>query len=305
MFAKNKLLIFSACAFAGLWIVLYFAMVSGTWSERETQDTEAQAQLERWLKYYKKGDGLMPVKEANQALKDERTRMNAALEELQALEFAPTKLFPKYTITAVGTGDPNNYFDRQRVELREAVSKRLGLTLAPGLDDLGFSGNLTQDPVPLNLLRLFVLSRFLTSSKGAGVSEVLAIKYPKPEALLTGDEVAEPAVVTEKKTEAAPAGPKIPRLIQVPLIIQLRAPEKNLARLLYELQLPSEQARSYFALRAYQFEVRDAASGLVDAELAVGALFPEAQYIEELKIPYKEDDKPRWQVPAGGPWGGY
>ncbi|MCZ7646525.1 MAG: hypothetical protein M5U26_14775 [Planctomycetota bacterium] len=288
MFARNKLLLFGAAGFAALWAILYTVLVSGNWTARDEEDQAAQENLERWAKFYKKDAGYVPIKDAHKALKDERARIGEAMKELEGIEFGPTKLFQKYTLAAVGSGDPNNYFDRMRNELAETAEKRLNIALSPGLSDLCFRGPMTEQPVGLNLLRLFILRRFLNLAHEAHAVEISNLKYSRPFALPTGEEAAAPAT-----GEEPPAAKD--RLFQVPLQIRLKITEKNLGTLLCELQRPSDANRSYFVLRGFQIEVRDAGSGLLEAEIGVGALFPEAQFIGELGIPYKEDEKKGWQ----------
>ena len=110
-----------------------------------------------------------------------------------------------------------------------------------------------------------------------------------------------PAPEEEEKAQA----PTIERLIQVPLIVRLRATERDFAQFLDELQLAPPRPSAvkggpgsgaldlvpYLCLRGLQVVVKDSRSGVLEATVAVGALFPE-KLLKEQGMVLKEDERP-------------
>ncbi len=273
MFANNKYIFLGAAGVVALWMILYFVMVGPTWAERDQTRIEAEGQLERWQKFYKKGKNTPTVKlgEALEKLEEEHKLLQISLDELRQIELAED-LGP-YTITAAGSGDQNNYFDKKRRETSKEATTLLNIEMAPGLEDLGFRGKLNKDPVPLNLARLFMLRRFLQACKRAGVKKIMKIQYLK----------------VVPKDFKSPEGERIDRIFEVPMTIRFRSQEPDFAQLLGELQLPSDKTRSYFCLRGFSASVKEDAQGEIDGEVAVGGLFSEKQFVETLKIPVEEE----------------
>jgi len=277
MFAKNKKIVLGALAAVTVWAILYgYVLVQPNWNAREASVRDAQTTLDTWLKFYKKKEGHIPLPDAAAQLVKREQVLDTASKELKQIEFASD--WQGFTLAAAGSSDPNNYFDRKRGEVL-AQAKTDGLRFAPGLDDLGFRAKvLTEEPVPLNLVRLFALSRLLAVTKTSRILDIQKIEYPKHR-LVPAD------------GEGAPA---IERLYVVPLEVRFRATERDFAQFLFELQRPSDGKQSYFALRAFRIEVKDQASGMTECWVAAGALVPEGQ-AKNLKIELKEDER------SGGP----
>lgn len=283
MLKKNKITLLATAGVVVLWLILYSVMVSPNWSQRDNEVEETEDQLGRWVKLYKEKEKTKALPVANEKLDDEMRLLNRSLSELGKIEF--TKEMTAFTITAVGKGDPNNYFDRKRKETASYAQSRLNIMLAPGINDnLGFVGKHTKDPVPLNLARLFMVRRFFEAAKRAGIREVLRIQYPRPGPIMEEEEaeLIEQPDDKEEEEEAEEAE----KIFQIPMVVRMRSPERNFAQFLYELQRPSEKNISYFCLRAFLVSVREESKGVIDSQVAVAALFPEKQYLEELKIPF-------------------
>jgi len=274
MFAKNKGIFTVAAALIGLWLALYFVLlVQPNWGQRETEVAAAQSNLDTWLKFYNSGKDKLPLPEASKRLAKQEEQLDAAQRSLRQIEF--TKDFQTFTLAAAGKEDPNNYFDKKRNETRAEIKDRMGLKFIAGLDDLGFRNKVLEEPVPLNLARLFVLQRFCGTARDAGVQELQSLVYPKHR-----------IVPQPEGSDAAVA-----KLYLVPLEVRFRATERQFAQLLYEVQRPSDAQRSYFALRGYTIGVKDAKSGMVDCWVALGALLTQKQ-AKDLKIEIVEEERP-------------
>jgi 5-methyltetrahydrofolate--homocysteine methyltransferase len=102
---------------------------------------------------------------------------------------------------------------------------------------------------------------------------------------------------------------ELERLIQVPLVVRVRADERAFAQLLYELQPNPTDPRfqnggspsRYFCVRGLHASVKDPRSTVLDATIQVGALFPESQ-MREQQVPLKEDTGPGPLLPPMKPW---
>ena len=273
MFVKNKKIVLGALAAVIVWALLYrYALVQPNWNAREASVLNAQTTLDTWLKFYKQKDGHSPLPQATAQLVRREQVLDAADKELKQIEC--TSDWQGFTLAAAGTSDPTNYFLKKRVEV-SGQAKADGLRLAPGLDDhLGFRDKVLDDPVALNLVRLFVLSRFLAAAKTSRVLDIQRIDYPKHRLVpLDGEGAA-----------------ALERLYVLPLEVRFRATERDFAHVLFELQRPSAGKQSYFALRGFRIEVKDQASGMTECWVAVGALVPEGQ-AQRLKIDIKEDER--------------
>ena len=276
MFAKNKKIILGALAAAAVWGALYqYVLVQPNWNERDIAVTNAEASIETWRKLYKEKKDFMALPDATAQLVKREQVLEAAAKELKQAEF--TQDWKDFTLAKAGSSDPNNYFLRLRGEVL-AQAKADGLRLAAGLDDLGFRGKTLEEPVALNLARLFVLSRFFSAAKDARVADIQKIEFAKHRK------------VSMEGTEDLP----IERLYLVPLQVHFRATERDLAQLLYELQRPADPKQAYFVLRGFRIEVKDITSGVTECWAAAGALVTEG-VAKQMKIDIPEEAK------SGGP----
>ena len=276
MFAKNKKIILGALAAAVAWAALYqYVLVQPNWNDREMAVRNAEASIDTWQKFYKEKKDHLALPDATAQLVRREQVLEAAAKDLKQAEF--TQDWKDFTLAKAGSSDPNNYFLRLRSEVL-AQAKADGLRLAAGLDDLGFRGKTLEEPVALNLARLFVLSRFLSAAKDARVADIQKVEFAKHRK------------VSMEGTEDLP----IERLYLVPLQVHFRATERDLAQLLHELQRPADLKRAYFAVRAFHIEVKDLTSGVTECWVAAGALVTEGM-AKQMKIDIQEEARP------GGP----
>lgn len=288
MFQRSKYTLMAGAVAAVLWGVGYFMFVAPTWAERDREIENGRTAMQDWLERYEPSKTTQPLPVARKELEARMASYHKGLEELKGIHFVrDLRDMGPFTLASAKGDDPKNYFDKKRNEVSKAVAGSYELQMAPELGDLGFS----DDDVGLNLARLFVLKRFfaaLKSAKGKEVAYVDGIRYPKPR-VISFDE----AMPAEGDANAPlPAG----RLFVIPLKVRLRLPERNFAQLLYDLQpnptdpqnATANKEACYFLLRGVEAQVRDKADGTLYAEIAVGAIFPEQQFVKELKIPFEE-----------------
>ena len=280
---EKKLLVI-AVGLVVAWGVLYSMFVSPLWASREEALSAAEQKLERLKKLTKGSEDTWEVPTANATLDLEAAALKEMLAELQTLQ---VKDLGPYKLTAVGDRDPNTYFARLRRELIENVRKESSVAIGPAIaSDLGYRDKATNDPVALNLIRLFALERFFEAAKAAHVEEVTSFQYPDPAVL------------------PRPEGLEIEKLIQVPIVVRLRLTESALGPLLYHLA-PNprhKQGDRYFCIRSLQTIVKDEKSGVLEASLNLGSLFTESQLAEQ-GIVVKEE-RSRLYRPFQQPFGG-
>lgn len=273
MVARNKGIFLVGAGLAALWAALYFVvLVQPGWSQRDSAISTAQMDLDTWLKNYKSSKDTMPLPDAAKKLAKQEEVLEAAGRTLKQIEF--TADFAPFTLAAAAGNDPNNYFDKKRNDVRAEVRDKLGLKLGAGWEDLGFRGKVLEEPVQLNLARLLMFQRFCVAGKDAGIADIISITYPKHRIIPLGDE-----------------GVTVPKLYLLPIEVRFRATERKVPLMLYQLQRPSDQARSYFSLRGFHVAVKDKESGLLDCWVAVGAILTEKQ-AKDLKIEINEDERP-------------
>ncbi|MCW8130950.1 MAG: hypothetical protein KIS92_11410 [Planctomycetota bacterium] len=280
MFARNKNIFVVAGILLGVWLAAYqFVLVQPNWDSRQQAVNEAQMDLETWLKNYKPGKDTLPLPEAVKKIAKQEEVLEKASRTLKQIEFSQD--FGPYTLAGVGAGgDPKNYFDKKRADLRAEMRDKLGLKLGAGFDDLGFRGKVLEEDVQLNLMRLYVLQRFGECAKECGFTEIQAINYPKHR---------------QVPYAGADEDVKVANLYLVPIEVRFRANERQFAQMLYELQRPSDPGHSYFALKAFTVAVKDASTGMVDCWVAAGALLSPKQ-AKDLKLEITEEERPSGPV---------
>jgi hypothetical protein len=276
---SDKKLWTAAVAAVALWGVLFGMLVYPQWTARDTQLAAAQDKLESLQKLITAADGTESRPKAEAEVNKERAVLSDALAELKHIEMGD---LGKFKLSAAGSGDPAAYFAQMRRTVSESAGQgkspvRLGDKVR---DNLDFGELAQRDPPALNLVRLFVVTKFLEAAKDAGVQEIVSIEYPAPTPLVR------------------PEGLEIERLIQLPLVVKVRADERSFAQLLYELQpsptdarLQNTAASRYFCVRGVQSTIKDPRSTVLDGVVSVGALFPESQ-MKEQKVEVKEDRGP-------------
>ena len=346
MLKQDKKLLAACLAAVGLWALLFGSVVYPQWTAREAEVKTAQEKLNRLAGLIEPTQGMAPKPDADRELQKEHAVLMEAINELRRIELGD---LGRFKLSAAGTTDPRTHFAQLRRGIVEGTTQgqgavRLGDRIR---DDLGFGELAANDPAPLNLVRLFAVSKFIDAAKDAGVQEIMAIEYPAPVALTRPDvppleskktvgladrllkaksaqdaedvlrdfetlgAAGAPALQDVRLPKDHPALPLVPktlarmeleRLIQVPLVVRVRADERAFAQLLYELQPSPTDPRfqnggrpaRYFCVRGLHATVKDPRSTVLDATLQVGALFPDSQ-MKEQQVPIKEDTGPGLQ----------
>lgn len=269
------------------WLIFYFAAVRPAWRAEAESLAAAQTALDELAKVCQAKEGARPEPEAREALNQRNTKLDAMLAKLVNLEFQGSgQGLGDYSLDAVlrSGRDPGAYFAERRIGLKQ-VATECALKFVPpqvgeqfGID-VPPDQKVSEQEFRMHLVRLFVLHRFFLAAKEAGVAEVRGIQH-LPAARVEGE---------------APE-----RLVQFPMLLKLRVPERGLAQLLYTLQRAPEsgEGRSWFCLRGFSVAVKDPRSGLVDAQLALGALFP-ASFLKANGLPGLEEAPSKRGGPAG------
>ncbi len=313
------------------WLILYSVFVAGDWTKRDEYVKNSNDTIKRIAEKQKVRDeskvdpkakdepkvkeDLKPLAVSVAVLDAEKQRQDVLMSQLKKIEFA--QKLPAHQIQDVKAGeDPKNYFDKKRREALEAAQGK-GLKFGAGWDDLGFRASLNDDPTPLNLARLYILNQFLDIASGVHIGPIVSIHYPKPFLIpLPDDPNIEKAqvvqVVTGRRRGAAPdkdkekeesveAAPP-PQLGQIPLVVRLKMEERKFTVLLQELQKPSTENHGFFSIRGFSAMLKDSNTGMVEVEIALGAVFSEVN-LKEWKIEMAEKNsgllpgRPSYNVP--------
>lgn len=311
---RNKRILLSAGGCIAVWWIVYAWAVAPAWSAAETERTAAEAARKKWRKYYRKDrDGkTRPLPQARAALKRNDEALKREKTTAAEIFFADEKQLQKYSRAAAGEGDPNNYFDRLRRRTTEQIVKQYGLTVDPKWNDLGFRGNVlgtdeVESKVELNLLRLAMADRAAEAARRAASDSAVPAQffgflYGKPRAAkFPRDEdeaaAAEAAGSYPADTQKEKRKPPAERIIEVPMRLRVRMPEKNFVRFLYELQRPPKNPDDwgFLTVRGFQIVTREKyrAAGVIEGSVRVCALLPESLFRGKLRIPLKEPGRGR------------
>lgn len=287
---REKNYVLGALGALALWGILYRFLVSPLWTQREAEISTANQALEQLTGAMEPQKGTWLLPKAQLEVKKNRLELEDALAELRHMDFGD---LGDYKVSAAGSGDPNTYFSLKRREVLDAAQKPPELHFAPGLkEDLGFRELPSSDPIGLNLVRLVAVKRLLEAARDARVQDIVSIQYPAPMLL------------------PPPEGLETNKLVQLPLLVRLRADERDVAQFLYEVQPGRDDPRfkdgggprRFFCLRGFSAEVKDPKSGMWEVQVALGAIFQEAQ-LREQGVEIKEDLRPEYQrfgVPEAG-----
>ena len=285
-----------------LWLILYYVMVSENWTKRDEAMARATSTLKAIGEKQAPKDGSRALARANEVLGLEGKRQADLMAQLQKIEFAQS--MPGFMHSDIKGGeDPKNYFDKKRRESTDAA-KGKGIKFAAGFEDLGFRNAVIDETVAveLNLARMFIVNQVLSMVANAQAAQVTAIHYPKPFLIPLPED---PNIEKEEKVVAAPTssrtgvapkkGPKEevvealppPLLGQIPVVIRLKIEEGKIVTLLQDMQKPSAEGHGFLSVRGFEVMLRDSNSGLVDVEIALGAVFPDPK-LKEWKIDLEE-----------------
>lgn len=295
--SQNRNLLLGAAAALALWLIVYFAFVRSNWSACAAKLKESEATRADWEKYYQPKAGLLPKTDAERALEENGNQLSANLQTLQKTEMGTAQWLYPFTVAAAKGDDPNNYFDRKRIEIVNKANNEQHVPVPPGLGIIGERGG--EDPVAVKLLRLYMAHTFIDACHKAGVKRILpgGIKHYPPRLIYVDGEdeeegaaAAGPAKKGEPAKTAAPAGAS--RVVQFPMKVTIQAPETSIGKVLFELQQPSDKDHGCLVLRGFSVAAKDPGSGLVEATVAVAGLLSES-YTQEQGIVMKgAEDRP-------------
>ena len=297
-FKQNRDLFLGAAVVVVVWLGVYFFLVRANWDAADAGRKNSEDVRAAWEKYYKTGDGLLPKDQAERLLEGNKSDLNSNLQVLQKIEFGTVESLHAFTEAAVGQGDRKNYLDQKRITLLARVNDQLHMQAPPPLGILGEKA--AEDPVGVNLLRLAMVEAFVSGAQRSGVSQIVKIQHHAPRLVHADDEDADAPKEGDdpkpagKRPAAAPAKAEVraSRVVQFPMKIVIRAPENAVAKLLFELQRPTDTTRGYLCLRGFHVAVRDkdTSSGLVEAAVAVSGLLSET-LVRKLGIQLKEEEE--------------
>lgn len=294
MFKQDKKLMLGVLVALGIFAAVHVVWVQHNWAQAAHLLDGARDQKEKWDKFYKSGDGMIPKPKALKALNESNNRLQQQLETLKGIEFGSTNSLHAFSETAAGTGDKKSYLLAQITKV-QAKAKDASIGVPEGL---GYSDKNREESVALNLLRLAMVDRLLSACRESNASLITGIRFETPRFIPWPFETAEEEPPPgRKKTEKEPPAPKadgVAKLVQFPMRVTLSAPERALTQLLYELQRPTDDQnqRGYFCVRGFHVAVKSAESGRVEAAIAISALLNE-KMVGDLGIQVKVQDERR------------
>lgn len=307
MTKDNKPLIFGAIGGILLVLIVQFGFISPNWTTAAENQSRAQESRTKWDENFKRGNDLMPKPEALKLLAENKKLLDENLRTLTQIELGTkTTSLATYTEAAAGAGDKKNYLDQKRKNVLSKYSSRP--KMGAGATDLGLTDKAIDDPVGTNLIRLFVADCLLSACVKAEVDSVTVLKAKplniidfsdKEKEILAPDE-------DEKKSskpgaaKAEPAPSNAPgRMVQFPLEATVSLPEKQVSKLLFELEKPSDGGRGYLAIRGFHVFVKDPKSGMVELTVLASGLLNE-KVVGDLGIEVKGKAGGRSGSPRSG-----
>lgn len=310
-FEKNKKLLIGTAAIALLWIVLFYTLVAPKWAEAEANKTAASEHRKDWELYMRndaakkaaeKAPDASPIEyltqhEAEKKLKENRSKIEIKFSELKKIEFGDHETLKPFSVAAVGkNGDPQNLLNEKT---KQAALRANGILKAPISPEI-VSGEF--ENAAINLLRVAIFEAFMTACRDAKVEQIVQVRHFAPAPILVPEE--------EKTDEEKPEEPKkkskykddkdkdeekvakVDRLIQFPMKVQLRVPERFSNQVLFELEKATpekrgDEMRGYFCIRGFHVAVRENVPNLVEMTVQVSALLRESE-VRALRIALKD-----------------
>ena len=337
-FEKNKNLLIATGGVALLWVILYYVLVSPNWEAAQKNEESAQTKRKAWeasthaekerqeAKSDKRPAEFKIRSEAESDLNRASELIEIKSKESRKIEFGTRDTLRPFSINAVGkSGDTGNLLNEKLKQTKDRGSSIVKVKLeaeklSTRFRDEGFSD-------ALNLLRLAMVDRFLTAckevkdpnTKDCKIEEIAAVDYFNPQPVpLPDDEknakekdknpddeegAAETKKPKSKKKDGDADKPEeIDRLIQIPMKVLVRAPERYITQLLYELGQPTparqegEDRRGYFCVKGFHVAVSNSSSSagekLLEMSVAVSALLRESE-VKGVGITWKSDNRVR------------
>jgi hypothetical protein len=270
MIAQNKNIFIGMAMCVVMFAMTHLFMIQPNWVLMKTHLSATDENRLKWEKLYKVDGKLLPLPEAEKAIKESNAVMLNKLDELKKIEFGTEESLRSYSIKAAGSaGDYKNYFDAEKTRLR-LRAKDAVVELPP---ELGIDATASDDPVPLNLFRLAMVDRLLVVCKDSGVNQVTRLSHGMPSRIASKEPVSESADDErdpkngKNKTEKAVTATEADVLVRFPMRVVLSAPERVFAQFLYDVQRPRDSTHGYFCIRGFHVYVRDANTGMVEASI--------------------------------------
>lgn len=321
-FEKNKNLLIATGAVALLWIILYYVMISPNWDEAGKSVTAAAEKRLAWetathadrerkdAKDEKRTNDFKPRADAEKELNRSSEQTEIKFKELRRIEFGTRDTLKPYSIAAVGkSGDTKNLLNEKLKQTKDRANSILKVKIEAEKLAARFGDESASDA--LNLLRLALMDRFLSAckevkdvnTKESRIEEIVAVDYQEPKPIpVPEDEKAKekekdgddestenkkPKGKGKDKDKNADKPEGIDRLVQIPMKVLVRAPERYVNQLLYELGLPTpseqvgEDRRGYFCVRGFHISVSNNTGStgekLVEMSVGVSALLRESE----------------------------
>lgn len=317
-FQKNRNLFIGVALVAIAWLILYYTIVAPQWQEAQDNRKLADGRRVDWQNFMKNSKAENDAKKSTDANKIEyltraeadkkmatnRARIDEKFSELKQIEFGNHESLKAFTVFAAGKGgDTKNLLNEK---IRMSSTRANGILKAPILAEKLIHDFENADDAN-NLLRIAMYEAFLTAAREAGVEQVVQIVNfsPSPievpeETKSAGDEplpdepkkTTKPKSKKDKDKEKEEEKPKVDRLIQFPMKVLLRIPEKKSAQILFELEKPTpdkqktDELRGYFSIRGFHIAQRENVQ-YVEMTVQLSALLRESE-AKLMHITWKE-----------------
>ncbi len=324
-FEKNKNLLIGTGAVALLWVILYYVLVSPNWAEAQKSEETAETKRKAWVE---STDALAEKKAAEKAHRTNKFLTKAEAEkeldansaqtelrmkELRKIEFGNHESLKPFSVAAAGAGgDANSLLNTRSKEAIQRLKAIMPKDKDKIADDLFMkSGDAS---VALSLLRLALIDRFLSAckevkdvnTKECKIEQLVQVEYYSPilipvpppedekkEKEEDDGEMKKPA--KHKKGEKDEEKPdETFNLVQIPMKVLVRGPERYINQLLLELAQPTpphqegDDKRGYFSIRGFHVTTRETLPNSVELSVAVSALMQERE-VKALKVGVKTD----------------
>lgn len=283
MTKENKPLIFGAIGCVLLVLIVQFGFISPDWTSAADNQTASTEKRTTWDANFARGADTMPKPEGLKLLAENKKLLDENLRTLSQIELGTkTTSLASFTEAAAGAGDKKNYLDTKRKNIAGKYSTQP--KMSAGATDLGLSDKALDDPVATNLIRLFVADSLLSACKRAEVDTVNTLRV-KPLSIIEFTDKEKEILAPDSDDDKKHAGPgaakaEAPshapgRMVQFPIEAVVMLPEKQVGKLLFELQRPSDGGRGYLAIRGFHVFVKDTKSGMVEVAVLASGLLDE------------------------------
>lgn len=323
-FEKNKNVFIGAALFALTWIILFYTLIKPKWTEAAEKRETAEQRRKDWETYMKndaarkaadkatedKKIEYLTRGEADKKLDDNRKKIEVKFADLKRIEFGTKDSLKAFSVFAAGKGGDTSNLLNEKV--KQAILRANGILKAP-ITPEKISNEFSEVDDSNNLLRVAMFEAFMSAARDAKVEQIVQVRHFAPAPILvpedkiTDEDSDEPKSKPKKKgsdkdKDKEEEKPKVDRLIQFPMKVLLRVPERFSNQVLFELEKPTPEKqafdkdpRGYFCIRGFHVTVRENMPNLIEMTIQVSALLRESE-MKALKIQLKDPNSGRKKV---------